>query len=626
MSPNCEETLYRTLFDVAGDAIIVFSAEGVSVDCNQAAIDLFASTRAQMIGSSPTDWSPEFQPNGRRSDEMAAEFLARARAGEKVRFEWESRRADGVPFPVDSTVSRARIDDRVLLVIVTRDISEFKRLEKDLRHSEEKFSRVFHGDPDAMLITEIRSGQIRDMNSSFTANFGYTADESLGRTTREIGLWTGDAGREAAVSLMNRQGFLRNFEVEQRTKDGRVLTILASATRLEIDRSSYWLVHLHDISERKRAEVALLESKDRFRKVVEQSPLSMALISMDGTIDYINRKAVETFGYLPQDIPDMDRWWSQAHPDETYRTEVIAQWMDLVAEALAHNHEIEQREYRVTCKNGNVKTVVIFGVWVTDQVLVIFQDVTERKQDELKRIQAEKDMRTALRQIEQKERSKSRFLAATGHDLRQPLYAAQLFLDNLISTQLDRRQLANAKRIHEALKAMSGQLQLLLDLSRLEDANIHVSKNDISSIDLFQGMVDIYGQIAREANVRLLFHAGEFVLHTDNIMLSRLLGNLIDNAIKFSPQGTVLVCVRRSKGGQTIQVRDNGQGIPDIQHGAIFDDFYQIGNSARDPTAGYGLGLSIVSRIAHLLGISIQLASSVGKGSTFSVFIPHRDT
>ncbi len=114
-------------------------------------------------------------------------------------------------------------------------------------------------------------------------------------------------------------------------------------------------------------------------KVVENSPLSMALVNSDGVIEYINLKAIETFGYLPQDIPDMDRWWVQAYPDKTYRDEVIAQWMGLVGEALKHNHEIEQREYRVTCKDGTVKIVAIFGVWIADKVLVVFDDITERK-------------------------------------------------------------------------------------------------------------------------------------------------------------------------------------------------------------------------------------------------------
>jgi len=136
---------------------------------------------------------------------------------------------------------------------------------------------------------------------------------------------------------------------------------------------------------RKEAEEALQASRDQFRKLVENAPLSMALVSPNGVIEYINRKAIETFGYSPQDIPNMDRWWALAYPDEAYRAEAVAQWTELVADALAHNHEIEQREYRVTCKDGRVKLMAIQGAWVASKVLTVFVDVTEsrRTQHEL---------------------------------------------------------------------------------------------------------------------------------------------------------------------------------------------------------------------------------------------------
>jgi diguanylate cyclase (GGDEF)-like protein/PAS domain S-box-containing protein len=137
-----------------------------------------------------------------------------------------------------------------------------------------------------------------------------------------------------------------------------------------------------DITKRKQDELALLESKALLQEIIEHSPLSMALVNMSGTIEYINRKAVETFGYLPQEIPDMDRWWAQAYPDQAYRAEVITLWMGLLQKALANRHEIERREYKVTCKDGSVKTATIFGVGVANKVLVIFEDVTGRMQAE----------------------------------------------------------------------------------------------------------------------------------------------------------------------------------------------------------------------------------------------------
>ena len=110
----------------------------------------------------------------------------------------------------------------------------------------------------------------------------------------------------------------------------------------------------------------LLQSELQLRAIIEQSPISMAIVGMDGAIEYINRRAVRTFGYLHEDIPTMERWWAQAYPDEAYRSEVFAKWMGLVERAISSGEEIAREEYRVTCKDGTVKTMVIFGVVVLE--------------------------------------------------------------------------------------------------------------------------------------------------------------------------------------------------------------------------------------------------------------------
>lgn len=117
----------------------------------------------------------------------------------------------------------------------------------------------------------------------------------------------------------------------------------------------------------------------RFRKILEQSPISMAIVTLDGTIELINRRAIATFGYPPEEIPHMDRWWVLAYPDAAYRGEVQARWMRRLGEALAGNGEIGREEYRVTCKDGTQKTVVIFGVLLSGKAFVMFEDISERK-------------------------------------------------------------------------------------------------------------------------------------------------------------------------------------------------------------------------------------------------------
>jgi PAS domain S-box-containing protein len=133
-----------------------------------------------------------------------------------------------------------------------------------------------------------------------------------------------------------------------------------------------------------------------FRRVIEHAPMSMAIVGPDGTIEYINPKAIETFGYLPEDIPTMARWWEQAYPDEQYRAEISARWMGLMAQAFAEESEIPRSDYLVTCKDGTVKTVGIFGVPVAGKVFVMFDDITERQQTEQRLRKSEANFRTVL--------------------------------------------------------------------------------------------------------------------------------------------------------------------------------------------------------------------------------------
>lgn len=220
--------------------------------------------------------------------------------------------------------------------------------------------------------------------------------------------------------------------------------------------------------------------------------------------------------------------------------------------------------------------------------------------------------------------AKARFFAAASHDLRQPLHALQLFLGDLARLADTPEQKALVQRIETACHSMTGQLRSLLDISRLDMANIVPERVPVDLPALFAQLAATYAPGAETAGVRLRFRAPPATLETDPALLARLLGNLIDNAVKFAPQGTVLVAARRGANALRIEVRDNGKGIPADHQQAIYDEFYQVGNSARDPGAGLGLGLSIAHRIARLLGADLGLRSAPGAGSIFAVTLPYR--
>ncbi|MCK9382656.1 MAG: PAS domain S-box protein [Sulfuritalea sp.] len=260
----------------------------------------------------------------------------------------------------------------------------YSRSERERRASEEQLRAFYELDLVGLAITSPAKGWVR-VNQCLCQMLESSEQELRGTTWAEL---THPEDLAADVEQFNKllTNEINGYSLEKRfiSRTGKVIStnLVVRCVRKEAGDVDYVTAMVEDISERKQAELALQDSKEHFRKVVEESPLAMALVGTDGTIEYINRKAIEVFGYLPQDIPNMDRWWVQAYPDEAYRAQTLALWMGLVEGALAHNREIEPREYRVTCKNGSVKTVAIFGVWIGDKVLVIFEDVTVRRQTE----------------------------------------------------------------------------------------------------------------------------------------------------------------------------------------------------------------------------------------------------
>jgi len=232
----------------------------------------------------------------------------------------------------------------------------------------------------------------------------------------------------------------------------------------------------------------------------------------------------------------------------------------------------------------------------------------------------------ATRELEQRRQgaeriaeAKSRFLAAASHDLRQPLQALRLFVGDLVRSLDGTPHKTLLHRIEQATDAMNEQLECLLEISRLDMADIEPQWASLSVSALFTQLAANYRPTAEAKNVRLVFRPRELSVHSDPVLLGRLLGNLIDNAIKFSPQGTVLVCARWSSKGTRIEVRDNGSGIAPEHQQAVYDEFFQIANVARESHAGLGLGLSIVSRVARLLHAPLTLRSRLHAGSVFSI-------
>jgi two-component system, sensor histidine kinase len=218
--------------------------------------------------------------------------------------------------------------------------------------------------------------------------------------------------------------------------------------------------------------------------------------------------------------------------------------------------------------------------------------------------------------------AKSAFLASASHDLRQPMQAIRLLVENLYGTPQSPDGRALLDQARDCVEAMASQLDFLLDISRLDAGAIQPNVKTFPLDPLLRRMEIQYGPLARAKGLVFKVSDTAIAVVSDRDLLERILQNFLSNAIRFTDQGSITLRCAEHNGKAKIEVKDSGIGIPQDQLGAVFDVLKQLGNPERDRRKGTGLGLAIVERLSKLLDHPVRVNSMQGKGSTFSVDVP----
>jgi Na+/proline symporter/signal transduction histidine kinase len=246
------------------------------------------------------------------------------------------------------------------------------------------------------------------------------------------------------------------------------------------------------------------------------------------------------------------------------------------------------------------------------------QRVAERT-GELTRVN--KELEKAQQAAEDANIGKTRFLAAAGHDILQPLNAARLYSSTLVERLGESENQDLVHNIDSSLESVETILGAVLDISRLDTGAMKPRITSFPLQDVLNRVLTDFSPVAREKNLRFtVIPTGAFI-RTDPNLLRRLIQNLVSNAIKYTREGRVLIGVRRRGDTAVLQVFDTGIGIPSTKFRTVFKEFARLDEGART-ASGLGLGLSIVDRIARVLGLEVGISSSPGKGTQFQVALP----
>lgn len=272
---------------------------------------------------------------------------------------------------------------------------------------------------------------------------------------------------------------------------------------------------------------------------------------------------------------------------------------------------------RVPVEGGKTLSTLAAGVNEMADRLGASQEDLQRQIDA-----ATSELKEKKEEAEQGNRAKTRFLAAASHDLRQPMHALGLFVAELGQKPHapDTRRLV--EQIAVSAETMENLLDSLLDISRLDAGVLDRQIKPFPLQPLFERIDVDYRREAEVRKQRLRLRPTPLWVESDPLLLERILHNLISNALRYAPRGTILLAARRRGQRVRIEVRDNGPGIAPEAQEAIFQEFVQLDNPERNRAKGLGLGLAIVRRLTNLLQHPLSLHSLPGKGALFAIELP----
>jgi PAS domain S-box-containing protein len=501
---------------------------------------------------------------------------------------------------------------------IVRDITERKMSEEALKQSEEKYRSLVDNSQDGIFI--IQDAKIEFSNEAFARMAGYAVEEVIGKHFQE--LVSPDDLEMVADRYQRRQAgeeVPREYEFRLLHRDGSTRILVKMNVGLITYRGRIASMGtVKDITERKRAEEALKESEERYRRLVELSPYGI-FINKNDKISFINTAGSRILGATnPEQLigkPVLD----VIHPD----------YHNVVKRGILQNKEngtesplIEEKLVRLDGTDFCAEvTAAPFTYQGESATQVILHDITERKK-------AEELLLENIR-LAYASKAKSEFLAIMSHELRTPLNSIIGFSELLkLKTygELNVKQERYVDNIFTSGKFLLKLINDILDLSKIEAGRIVLA---IEKIPVSAAIDEVMILLKEQAEKKNIILRKEFdnqlnFIEADPQRFKQILFNLLSNAVKFSKNegGIVTITARKAEDMAYISISDTGIGIREEDMGRLFEKFEQLESGPSRRYQGTGLGLAISKQFVELHGGKITAESKYGEGSTFTFFLP----
>ena len=612
-----QEETQRVIFEYSTDAHLLIDDEGI-IDCNNAAVRMLKfDNKADMVGKNPSEFSPEFQPDGRRSDEKAAEVNQKIFERGFQQFEWMHTCADGTNIIVEVTITPVTINNRPVLLVVWHDITAQKKAVEKLKSSEALLRDTQQLTHSGSWEMDLVTGKNYWSAEAFRI-FGLEP-KGYGPTTEEFDKMIHPDDREKyleSIRMALKGGSSSNYDLRIIKADGEVRYIQAIGKPFHNDNGQAVKLYgaIIDITDHKRAEEEIRAKQEQLKSFIEFSPAAIAIF--DKEMRYIAASNIWKKDYKLERKNIIGVCHYDMFPESSHRWKEIHQ-RGFAGEVLSNPEDSYAR------KNGRVQWFrwEIRPWYEKDDeiggIIMFTETITERKE-------AEQALVKAKEQAENAAQAKTQFLSTMSHEIRTPMNAVIGFTHLLLQNPRE-DQVEYLKILKFSGENLLVLINDILDFSKIEAGKLEFEDVDFSVKDLIRNTRSALVQRANEKGIQVKLMIDEDLPDAvigDPVRLGQILTNLITNAIKFTDEGKVLVVaslVSQDDDYTTIcfEVKDTGIGIPEDKQETIFESFTQASSDTTRKYGGTGLGLTITKRLLEMQGSRIKLESEPGKGSTF---------
>jgi PAS domain S-box-containing protein len=595
---RASEGRYQELFARSPTPLMLQRA-GRVMDANDAAARLFGFASAQQMAGFELAQLYQEGPSRSLHRQRMGELAGRPVGSAVAMADFQMRSLDERPITAQAAGVQVNEADGPATLLIYYDITERVSAENALRRSELMLKHVFATSPDFITLSELSTSRYLMVNESFSRIFGYRADEVVGRSALELGIWYRAEDRVPLVKALSEQGSVSDMPVTFVNKAGQPLLLQLSAARFELDGRGYMVVNGRDVTHTQRVQLE--------HEAMLQNALVGIALTREGRFVQVNERFERMFGWAASTLvgEQADAVWPQGIPLAEGASEIECElprrdgsrfWCRLLSQPIASPHAL---------LSGTI--------WIAE-------DVSERHQ-------INQALASARDSAEAASRAKSAFLANTSHEIRTPLNGllglARLAMQSGLDEGLRQHYLA---QLHESAQGLSGIISDILDLSKIEAGKFSVEQVAFDLRAVLVAVHHAYQPLAQAHLLSLHLHLAETLPHTvrgDPVRLRQILSNYITNAVKFTAHGEVRI-EATPVGGEHIRftVIDTGPGIDAATQARLFQPFTQADASTTRRYGGTGLGLSICKELAELMGGQVGVRSEPGLGSHFWVELP----